>query len=177
MWRTVNNFFYPNKTKVQLFFKIIFHSIPKELSTRDFFNKYTVQQLTIEKTIDLNQKKKPCFHKHENVDGENFGQNEYKVLSKKVQQLFNCSTPFLPGIKETKEIQICKNETVGMMVHEFLKTSASFHTTTIWSPQFHSYPPCVYHKFSLEEKISSKGETEHLDCSSYIGKLRSIKKH
>ena len=59
---------------------VIFHdkdqiSLPRELSAYQLFDKQHVIEVTIEKTIDLNQKEKPCYDTSEN-DNESFGEHD-----------------------------------------------------------------------------------------------------
>ena len=65
---------------------VVFHSkeqssIPIELSTRLRFDGDHTVQVTVEKTIDVDQKEKPCYDpkKHQ---GEAYGDYDYKLLNK-----------------------------------------------------------------------------------------------
>ena len=128
-------------------------SISKELSTRRFFRSYQILDVTVAKTIDLNREAKPCYDPKD-YNGKNYGKHEYENLEKKIMERFNCTTPIIP--KEIRqEDPICLVQKIGRKVHHFLKASASFFLTNIWSENFHSLPPCVYHTHSFKETINN----------------------
>ena len=101
---------------VQLY--VILHSkdqisIPRELALYKRFDNVggkNVVEINVEKTIDLNQKDKPCYDpaEHNNVG---FGEHSYRVLSEKIVEKFNCTTLFIPE-DFRKGIKICGNNTL-----------------------------------------------------------------
>ena len=128
-------------------------SISKELSTRRYFSVFQTIEVTVAKTIDLNQRTKPCYDPKD-YDGKNYGKHEFEQLEKKIMEKFKCTTPFIP--KEVREGDpICTDQKVGKLVHTFLESSASFLSTNIWSEHFHSLPPCVYHTHTFIETINN----------------------
>ena len=139
---------------------LFFHSkdqltMPKELTSRIYFDGSHSLAVTEEKTIDLNQNDKPCYNVEEN-GGKNFGEHEYEILSMKILEKFNCTTLFIP-VEFRKDSEICLNETTAKMVHEYIKYSSSMYATSMWKSNFYSIPPCVYHTFTIEQAVHSKG--------------------
>jgi hypothetical protein len=141
-------------------------SIPKELSVRTFFNGYHSIEVTVEKTIDLNKERKPCYDNNDHGN-ESYGEHEFNLLVKKIMEKFNCSTPFIPP-EFRKGSPICQNQTTANLVHGFLKYSSSAFMTNMWKSSYYSVPPCVYHKFSAETTIKMKGKTNFIFFSSKI---------
>ena len=140
---------------------VIFHnkdqsSIPKELSTRLRFDGTHHIEVTVEKTIDVNQnKKKPCYKPEEN-HGETYGKHDYMLLNKKIVGRFNCTTPFIPS-EFRNGAEICLNKSAGILIHQFLKYSSASFSTNMWNKNYHSIPPCIYHTYTTQEtKIEGK---------------------
>ena len=71
-------------------------SIPKELAAYIRFDGRHVVEVTVEKTVNLDQKENPCYYpaQHENVT---FGDHNYKIMAKIVLEKFNCTTPYIPA--------------------------------------------------------------------------------
>ena len=140
---------------------VIFHdkdqiSLPRELSAYQLFDKQHVIEVTIEKTIDLNQKEKPCYYTSEN-DKESFGEHDYKLLINKIMQKFECTTLYIPA-EFINGSKICQNSTTTNLVHEFMKYSSPTFATNLWTSDYYSPPPCVYHKYSVDQTIAGKGK-------------------
>ena len=141
---------------------VIFHSkeqisIPKELSARKTFEGYHNIEVTIQKTINLNQKEKHCYNPADN-GGISFGMHEYQLLMKRIMKNFNCTTPFIPD-KYRKDSDICLNQTTLEKVHEFLKFSSSSFVSNMWKSNYYGIPPCVYTTYAIDEAIKGKGDS------------------
>ena len=140
---------------------VIVHSkdqitIPRELSAVYTFDGSHIVDVTIDKTIDLNQKKKPCYDVSEN-NGKGFGENEYELLMKIIMERFNCTTPFIPA-EFRKGSEICGNEKTMKLVHDLIDLSLSSNAPVIWKSNYFSIPPCVYHTYTVQEKTNVKGK-------------------
>ena len=127
----------------------------RELSAYQLFDKLHVIEVTIEKTIDISQKQKPCydaFEKH-----ESFGEHDYKLLMNKIMKKFQCTTLYIPA-EFINGSKICQNSTTTNLVHEFMKYSSPTFATNLWTSDYYSPPPCVYHKYSVDQTIAGKGK-------------------
>ena len=140
---------------------VIFHSkdqlsIPKELSTKETLEGFHLIDVTIDKTIDLKQDDKPCYDTSEH-SGESYGEHEYKLLTSRTMERFNCTTPFIPA-EFRNGSNICLNQTAASLVHEFLQYSSSSFVTNMWKSNYYSIPPCVYHTYTVAERARGKGK-------------------
>ena len=124
-------------------------SIPLELSTLLRFDSSHEIQVTVEKTIDVYQAKKPCY-KPEDHGGETYGEHDYKLLSKTIMEKFNCTTPFIPS-EYRNGSEICSNKNTGRRVHQFLRSTSASLVPNMWRDSYHSIPPCVYHTYNIHE--------------------------
>ena len=133
---------------------IFFHSkeqssIPREISARQRFDGSHEIDVTVEKTIDVNQLKKPCY-KPEDHNGETYGEHDYKLMNKMIVERFNCTTPFiLPEFRNGTEI--CLKKDVGLLVQQFLQSSSASFSPNMWTNDYHFIPPCEYHTYTTQE--------------------------
>ena len=141
---------------------VVFHSkeqssIPIELSTRLRFDGDHTVQVSVEKTIDVDQEKKPCYdpEKHQ---GETYGDYDYKRLNNKFLEQFNCTTPFIPP-QFRNGGEICLNQTIAKKIHILLRQSSASLTANMWKEDYHSIPPCVYHTYNIQH-LRSDGKVE-----------------
>ena len=133
--------------------KVFLHSkgqsnIPRELSISALFVSLHKIQVSVEKTIDIYQTKKPCYNP-EDHEGETYGDYDYKLLNNKIIEKFNCTTPFIPS-KYRNGSKICSNEK-GSSVYEFFKSTSASLSPNMWADDYHSIPPCVYHTYTMQE--------------------------
>ena len=133
-------------------------SIPLELSTQMRLDGRHEVMVGVKKTIDVNQKRKPCYIP-EDHDGESYGEHDYKLLNKIISDKFNCTTPYIPKDYRNGS-KICTDETVGKKVHRLFKRALVGLNTNIWMEDFYSIPPCVYHTYKTE-KTRKDGELIH----------------
>ena len=153
---------------------VIFHSkdqlsIPKELASYKKYEGYHVIELSVMKTIDLNQEGKPCYEPSENND-VGFGEHDYKLLMNKIMTKYNCTTPYIPA-EFRKGSKICQNTTMNSKVHELIKYSSSTHATNLWMADYYSDPPCVYQSYSMRETIRGEGKSPNSNiniCKIFI---------
>ena len=122
-------------------------SIPKELSMKQRFDGNHEVTVTVEKTIDVTQLKKPCY-KPEDHNGETYNELDYKLLNKIIMQRFNCTSPFIPSEFRTGS-EICLKP--NRSLHTFIESSSASFCTIMWKKNYHSIPPCVYHTYSAQE--------------------------
>ena len=137
-------------------------SIPKELAVYKRFEEpagKNVVEVTVEKTVDLDQKDRPCYDPAEN-NNVSFGEHDYQILAQKIREKFNCTTLFIPE-KFRSGAEICKNETGLYEVHQFLQYSSSSHATNLWTADYYTIPPCVYHKYTVHDTIRARGNHYH----------------
>ena len=133
---------------------ILFHdkeqsNIPLELSAKIRLDGNHEVFVTVEKTIDVAQKKKPCYNSKDH-GGEIYGDYDFKVLNKMFLERFNCTTPFIPR-QFRKEGEICLNRTVGKTIHTILRQRSASFNPNMFKENYHSIPPCVYHTFSVQQ--------------------------
>ena len=139
--------------KSPLEIKVFLHSkdqsnTPRELSISALFVSQHKIQVSVEKTIDISQTKKPCYNPEDHA-GETYGEYDYKLLNKKIIEKFNCTTPFIPS-KYRNGSKICSNAN-GSRVHGFLRSTSASLSPNMWADDYHSIPPCVYHTYTMQE--------------------------
>ena len=134
-------------------------SIPKELAVYKRFEEpagKNVVEVTVEKTVDLDQKNRPCYDPAKN-NNVSFGEHDYRVLAHKIMEKFNCTTLFIPE-EFRLGAEICKNETRLYHVHQFIQYSSSSHATNLWTSNYYTIPPCTYHKYTVHDTIRARGK-------------------
>ena len=131
-------------------------TIPKELAAYIRFDAYHVVEVTVEKTVDLDQKQKPCYDpaQHNNVT---YGDHNYEILAKILIEKFNCTTPFIPA-QFRNGSKLCETRTMLSKVHWFMMYSSSSFATNLWSSTYYTHPPCIYQSYMAQETISGKGK-------------------
>lgn len=95
------------------------------------------------KTNDLNTELTPCF------DGPNYSDAEFEKLGKELKEKFHCTSPFLPKIFRAGA-KLCKNDTVGREVQNFIRATGMF-ATNMWKNDYFFLPPCTYNTYSYQQ--------------------------
>ena len=152
------------KSPVQVY--VILHSkdqisIPKELAVYKRFENLggkRVVEVDVEKTIDLDQKNKPCYSPADN-NNVSFGAHSYTVLSQKILEEFNCTTLYIPE-EFRKGAKICDNETALALVHQFIMYSSSSLATNLWMSDYYTNPPCLSQMYTIQETIRTEGKLQ-----------------
>ena len=131
-------------------------TIPKELAAYIRFDGRHVVEVTVVKTLNLDQKQNHCYcpAQHNSVT---FGDHNYKVLAKILMEKFNCTTPFIPAQFRINS-KLCETRSTLNKVHWFMMYSSSSFATNLWSSTYYTDPPCVYHSYTAQETISRKGK-------------------
>ena len=133
---------------------VVFHSrdqssAPMELSSQVIFARTHYITVEVEKSIDVNHDKKPCYDPKEH-QGVSYEEYTLTLLSKMIDKNFNCTTPVIPK-KYRIGTNICTNPSHGEKVHQFLSSYAPTYSGIMWNDQYDFLPPCVYHKYNIKD--------------------------
>ena len=95
--------------------------------------------VSVSKTKDLNTELTPCF------DGPNYSEAEFEKLGIDLKEKFHCTSPFIPKIYRAG-VKLCKNDTVGREVQNFIRATGMF-ATNMWKKDYFFLPPCTYNTY------------------------------
>ena len=107
------------------------------------FSAKHIINVSVSKKKDLNTELTPCF------DGTDYSAAEFEKLGKDLKDHFSCTSPFLPKIYRAGA-KLCKNDTVGKKVQNFIKATGLF-ATNMWKNDYFFLPPCTYSTYSYHQ--------------------------
>ena len=93
--------------------------------------------------MDLNTELTPCF------DGPNYSDAEFEKIGIDLKEQFNCTSPFVPKIYRAGA-KLCRNDTVGKKVQNFIRATGLF-ATNMWKKDYFFLPPCTYNTYSYHQ--------------------------
>ena len=109
----------------------------------NFFSAKHIITVGVSKKKDLNTELTPCF------DGPDYSAAEFEKLGKDLKAQFSCTSPFLPRIHRAGA-KLCRNDTVGKKVQNFIKATGLF-ATNMWKNDYFFLPPCTYNTYSYHQ--------------------------
>lgn len=112
-------------------------------------------EVTTSKFQDLNSKYRSCY------DGDNYSDAEDSELGKLIKEEFGCTSPFIDP-KDRHGAEICRDQTKGKLVQDFIKTSAGTYGTNMWKKKYFMPPPCTYNTYSYVENVYSSTKAKYL---------------
>ena len=144
--------------------EIIFHGpdqayIPLELSTPLIFDGKHKVSVKVEKTVNLNLARNPCYAPEDNK-GKPYWEHNYEILNKNIIDLFNCTSPIIPLKFRGNGNVLCHGKELGIKVHDYIKSTSTSFTATIWSKDSYTVPPCTYYKYHVKEQKLGKLHSE-----------------